>query len=1366
MNEIIKSKALEVNLSETKNVKYTIPDEHKWLLSLSEKYWGIHKRAVEFFNEFHHPYSNRKDVINLLVNVAISDFRIYKELDERGKVLQSFIKIFDTLLGETLPLELSKNLIYKYLDFFSMNYDIFQENVNVSLEFFETLDKNLKNNLLAYISNIGYFQKSLASASQNVDLEDTVTDFIKKLTKENILFWKETTQIEKWYEANKEKMSKDYRKVLRSVGCDFFDDYLSRFEKAKTWEEFCQLGFSFSYIIDLLRDNINKFEKTTEQIAYLFYLLHLPGVVFHRDYLIIDLNNVIRRVSNELVDEHADYAITELFTLFNDFKQSHLNLILDSILSLGKEIINTGNKKLILHFENELINFGFTNPGITYLTDEWELKIDPCHIKNIRVWLELFEAAPEMMQKLLSALIINLRIGGIFIFDTDFFQKDVTQLLNSDISSLYKQIKQLSRIFPVYFNEIGAEGELRDVSTKIDELSHRNDKLIHFLRKQIHTEGNNSHIQIILQIIGFWYDLNINRLRPILPQNVLSTIDVESVWVKGVHEVLQKLCTLASCSLDDLLHKEKEELEELSNNIDHQTSLDKERVLLIIELYRLLKEKYVLESNNIGEILRRYHFIKTPEIENFERLLDNHDDVGALKQIYAFMVQLNEIIFDPNISEGWENVFHKRHIAFGIPSMYGYYRENKFDALGLTFRFELIASTLLARIIGEINTEYFTAKTFKDIFSVISLLREGLSLDGIYDQGFDSNLKMFQYSLTSGSFTIRQYINIFQFMDKSIKEIINKYFIHPYEHLLPIIITQHVRKVKPETKNIPQKFIIQKSEMFYRELLSSAFLIQALDNFIGNILNNLRKQLTTLSDTEIQSLMIYNPELVISPLYKETPSLDNQVFLGSKAYFLKKLLLNNYPIPPGFVITTEIFRRINSILKVPTLNQEIDVLIREQISELESLSGLEFGNPQKPLLLSVRSGAAISMPGAMNTFLNVGLNDEITEALSKQYNFGWTSWDCYRRLLQTWGMSHGLERNAFDQIINNYKRKYKVVQKLDFSPAVMREIAFAYKQLLIDHNIEFESDPFLQIKKAIISVFNSWDTPRARVYREHMQIAEEWGTAVIIQQMIFGNLHKESGSGVLFTQDMRDSGNNSVNLTGDFSFLSQGEDIVAGLVNTLPIGEQQRLKYYHNAPFSLETSFPAIYNRLKEISQELIDIHGFAHQEIEFTFETAQAEDLYILQTRNMAAVNKSTIEVFASPEKDMKRVGCGIGIGNKVLNGIIIFDLEDVRKLRKEGNNTNAILVRPDTVPDDIEIIFECEGLLTARGGATSHAAVTAATLGKIGVVNCDAMLVYEKEKKCIINGHIFNLYDSIAIDGKNGIIYEGNYPIKIQEI
>ncbi len=1365
MNEIIKtSKALEVNLSETKNVEYTIPDEHQWLISLSEKYWGIHNRAVEFFKEFHHPYSNRKDVIKLLVNVAISDFRIYKELEEREKVVHLFLQIFNQLLSESLSDNLSKHLVYKLLDFYTLHFNVIQQYPSLTHEFIEILNVNFDKKLLSYISNIGYFQKSLTQAVQDEHSSSIVMEFMRKLTEHQILFWKETTQIEQWYIEHQHSMSKDYLSIISELGSAFFQKYLNRFKKAKTWDELCSVGFSFSDIIEVFRKLIPLFEKPTEQLTYLFYLLHLPGVVFHRDYLIIDLNNVIRRISTEFDENQALQSISELFIQFKDFKQSHLNLILDSILTLGKEIISTENRVLIRHFENEIIHFGFVTPGITYLTNDWELKINPCHIKNIRVWLELIEYGPEMMQKLLSALIINLRIGGIFIFDTDFFQKDITKLLNSKISPLYKQIKQLSRIFPVYFNEIGAEGELRDVSTRIDELSHRNDKLIHFLRKQIHTEGNNSHIEIILEIIGFWYDLDMERLRPILPPNVFDTVNPTGVWVKGVHSVIQQLCGKNHCSLTELLDLDKEELQNSLTTLEHKNSLDKDRVQLIIELYRLLKEKYVLESHNIIPILKRHHFIHTSDIDKLEQLLHDKDDIGALKQIYALMVQLNEIIFDPRISEGWENVFYKRHIAFGIPSMYGYYREEKFDALGLTFRFERIASTLVSNILKKVNTDYFTAKTFKDVFSVIMLLKEGLSLDGINDQGFDSNLKMLQYSLTSDSFTIQQYINIFQFMDKSIKEIINKYFIHPYDRLLSIIIPQHIQPDETNKKN-HKKVIVQKSEMFYRELLSSAFLIQALDNFIGNILNNLRKQVTNLSPSEIQSLMIYNPEFVISPIYNETPTLDNQVFLGSKAYFLKKLSLNGFPIPPGFVITTEIFRRINSILKVPSLNAEIDEMILQQIGELEKMSGLKFGNPDKPLLLSVRSGAAISMPGAMNTFLNVGLNDEITESLSKRENFAWTSWDCYRRLLQTWGMSHGLERNQFDQIINNYKKKHKVIQKLEFEPRIMREIAFAYKNLLTESGIIFESDPFVQIKKAIISVFNSWDSPRAKVYREYMQIAEEWGTAVIIQQMIFGNLHRESGSGVLFTQDVHDD-SNAVNLTGDFSYLSQGEDIVAGLINTLPISERQRLKYYHNTPVSLETSFPKIYKKLKEIAQELLENHSFAHQEIEFTFETAKAEDLYILQTRNMSLLKQDTIEVFATPEKKMKRVGCGIGIGNKVLNGVIVFDLADVSQLRVDSPDTKAILVRPDTVPDDIEIIFECEGLLTARGGSTSHAAVTAATLGKIGVVNCDAMLVYEKEKKCIISGHIFKLYDPIAIDGKNGIIYEGNYPTKVQEI
>ncbi|MEJ1730054.1 PEP/pyruvate-binding domain-containing protein, partial [Escherichia coli] len=193
-----------------------------------------------------------------------------------------------------------------------------------------------------------------------------------------------------------------------------------------------------------------------------------------------------------------------------------------------------------------------------------------------------------------------------------------------------------------------------------------------------------------------------------------------------------------------------------------------------------------------------------------------------------------------------------------------------------------------------------------------------------------------------------------------------------------------------------------------------------------------------------------------------------------------------------------------------------------------------------------------------------------------------------------------------------------------------------------------------------------------KAYREYLHIAEEWGTAVIVQQMIFGNLHKESGSGVLFTQDIHDN-IPGINLAGDFSFLSQGEDIVAGLVNTLPISEKQRLKHYRKTSVSLESAFPLLYKRLSEIAHELIEIHGFNHQEIEFTFETSDPRDLYILQTREMTPFKQSSIEVFDVPEKKMKRIGCGIGIGNKVLNGVIIFDMEDLTLLKERGTGEKA---------------------------------------------------------------------------------------------
>ena len=1358
----IQSKALEINLAQTRDIEISIPKEHQWFISLSEKYWGINKRASEFFSEFHHPYSNRKIITELLSNLIIGDFWLYKQHEERDRAFKAILGIFDELLSEKLPDELAKQIIYNLLSFIDNLAGQTLDNQAVIDESLVVLDRNLEANCFSYICNIGFMFKTLSAPGKDQKTEKHTCGFIAEVIRKHIRFWEETTRIEEWFNENRKKFSGTYARKLRKIGKPFFEAQYRNLESAKSWEELTGTALTFNDVAASFRKFTDEFKKSTEKLTYLFYLLHLQGMVYQRDYLLWDLNKVIRNISTELTTDQFVKSVDELFQLFAEFRHNYMNMVLDSVLTLGKEIMNSKDLMLIHYFEDKLIKLGFVTPGVVYLTEEWQLQVDRNHIKNIRVWLELIEYGPEMMKKLLSALIINLRLGGIFIFDTDLFQRDVTKLLNAEISPIYKQIKQLTRIFPVYFNEIGAEGELRDVTTVIDEISQRNDKLIHFLRKQIHTEGNNSHIGITLEIIRFWYDKDPARLSSVVPRNVLDTIDTKGIWVEGVNRVLVELCRLSGDSLDNLLERDENELRQFSETIAHKNENDIRRVLLIIKLYQLLKEKYSFESDDIIVVLEHYRFFTAEEINTLREHLKSGWHEAALKQIFSFMVRLNQIIFDPAISQGWENIYYKRHVAFGIPSMYGRYHETKFEALGLTFRLERIATLLVERISEDINTDYITAKTLKEVYALIRLMYEGLELDGISDQGLKSNLQMYQYSLTSGSFTVKQYINIFQFMEDNVKEIINKYFIRPYDDILKIITPQlFADEIKPDTRS-SKTFIHMKAEMFYRDLLFSTFLIQHLDNFIGKVLNNLRKVVTDLSNDEIRSIMSYDPGMAISPIHIETPAMDNQIFLGSKAYYLKTLYLHGYPVPPGFVLTTEVFRRKETILKQEALNSELDYFIQRYVEELEHMSGRSYGDPLNPLLLSVRSGSAISMPGAMNTFLNVGLNDEITERLSKQYNFGWTSWDCYRRLLQTWGMSYGIDRNDFDQIMLDYKKKYNVSQKIEFPGSIMREMAATYKKKLTDHGIYFESDPFLQLKHAIISVFDSWETPRTNVYRSHMHIADEWGTAVIVQQMVFGNIHRESGSGVLFTHDPHEN-IPGIHLTGDFSFLSQGEDIVAGLVNTLPISEQQREKYYHKSPFSLESAFPRIFIRLKEIARELIEEHDFSHQEIEFTFETAEPEDLYILQTRDISITRQEKRMVFATPQHKMNRVGNGIGIGNEVMNGLIAFDMDDLAHIRDAYQGSKSILVRPDTVPDDIEMIFECDGLLTGKGGATSHAAVTAATLGKIGVVNCTDLVVDEKEKTCNINGTDFLPFDQIAIDGSLGIIYKGHYPVKV---
>ncbi|WHH60792.1 PEP/pyruvate-binding domain-containing protein [Petroclostridium sp. X23] len=1359
MAEAFPSKALEANLTQTHEMISEIPEVQKWFGELSKSKWGIYKRTQDFLIEFNHKYRSNQYVIESLHNICLEDLWFYNSLEHSKKALTVLIDIFKNLFESELEENQRELLIKTLVKFIDRLANLGSFPPSIISQCIEIIQKDMDQHELLYIRNSGYFKTYLNKVAQIPEFSPFLTDLTLNLLHKCIDYWDNTSKAEEWFYSKSHLFHSMDAKKIKDIGHPFFDHLRNKMKQVTDWEMLRHLMF-YNDISNYFRSFTEKFSSSLETIYYLHFLLHLPGMSHLYDHLLYDMNRSLRSVFKELDREDITDFLYTMMSEFHELQKDHPGTVLDCILTLGKEVISTKDPASIAYFTKRLIKLGFNYPGKLSLNSDWQTKVNTNHVKNIRVWLELIEQDPFAMRELLAALIANLKLGGIFISDTDLFPRDVTKLLNSPIRPTYREIKQLARIFPIYFRDIGAEGKLREVTTAIDELSMRKDRMIHFLRKQIHTESNNTHIELTKKIIQYWYDNNREPLKDTIPDDIFEILDADNEWYIGVHEVLVKLCQKLNSNPNELMQLTVEKLKETLDNLSAGTNRDRSRVLYLFQIYSLILEKYSLESEDIISMMKNYNFFTGNDLSILKKDLESNHCEDAIRQIYKLMNHLKEIILDPKESEAFEKIYYKRHIAIGIPSMYGQYIEPKFEALGLMYRLERTVSKLMSRVVQLFNSEYITAKTFRHIYNVLVLFKEGLELDGIYNQGFNSHLDMLKYGLASPSFSVDQYINIFQFMARDIKQIIREYFFDVYERPLKVIIPQILGLTDPESEIENRQLYQMESEKFLRDNLSSAFLVQELDNFITDTIGTLRSMLDNYSHEFIESMLTYNPDLTFSLLSQKTEEVDNPVFLGAKAFFLKKLITYGFPVPPGFVITTEVFRHRGTINGHPYMRQDFDRMVKNNIADIERITGQRYGNANNPLFFSVRSGSSISLPGAMKSFLNVGMNDEIAEAFSRAKGFGWTAWDCYRRFLQSWGMAFGIDRDIFDQVMREHKERTGVKLKIQFSKEQMREIAFSYKKALEDHDIQIESDLFKQLKQAIRSVMNSWSSESAVYYRNHMQIASEWGTAVLVQKMILGNSSPRSGTGVVFTSRPF-NGYSRVHLYGDFAICSQGEDVVSGLVNTLPISEYQRKHHYSDCSLSLESGFPQIYEALKRYAKQLIEQHGFVHQEIEFTFEADHPDSLYILQTRNQNLKKQKSYSGFIKSPNEMKLVGHGIGVSSGVLSGLLAFDMEDMEQLKKKNPDVKIILVRPDTVPDDMALIFVCDGLITAKGGVTSHAAVTAANLGKVCIVKCRGLNVKELEKKCTINGHTFMPGDHISIDGSLGNIYQGNYEI-----
>ena len=487
--------------------------------------------------------------------------------------------------------------------------------------------------------------------------------------------------------------------------------------------------------------------------------------------------------------------------------------------------------------------------------------------------------------------------------------------------------------------------------------------------------------------------------------------------------------------------------------------------------------------------------------------------------------------------------------------------------------------------------------------------------------------------------------------------------------------------------------------------------------------------------------------------------------LGGKGANLAEMTNIGLPVPQGFTVTTEACTKYYDDGK--KLSQEVIDQILEGLKKIEKLDNKKFGDKTNPLLVSVRSGARASMPGMMDTVLNLGLNDEVVEGLANLTNNPRFAYDSYRRFIQMFSdVVMGLDKSKFERIIDQMKEERNIKLDIEFSADDLKLMATKFKEFYKEQmHEEFPQEPVHQLIEAVKAVFRSWDNPRANYYRRMNDIPSDWGTAVNVQTMVFGNMGETSGTGVAFT---RNPSTGEKKLYGEYLMNAQGEDVVAGIRTPNPIS-------------LLETQNPEIYEQFTKICKTLED-HYNDMQDMEFTIEKGK---LYMLQTRNgkrtahaalkiavdlvnegrisqdqaLLMIDPKQLDALLHPQfnakdlKESKVIATGLPASPGAAAGKIVFTAQRAKELASSKNK--VVLVRLETSPEDIEGMAVSEGVLTARGGMTSHAAVVARGMGTACVAGCNALIVNEEEHYCTIAGQRFNEGDEISIDGSTGNVY-----------
>ncbi len=618
------------------------------------------------------------------------------------------------------------------------------------------------------------------------------------------------------------------------------------------------------------------------KLRFLFHIMETEGLSLIHEETLREINrSLVHLVELEQSFEEIHGSFLRAFSFLKTYVVKYPRTALQSIEVLGTEVFKHGNSLLVEAFLGQVVRFGFQYSAFKGVGDDWQPICNPSHLYNIRVWLNLITHNPKWSSTLFSALIINLKLSGVLIRDTDMFQKEITHLLNGEIRPIYNLLKQFARLLPVYYNEIGAEGELREVSTELDEISRRQDRLIHFLRKQCHVESTNRIVDLVQNIFLYWQSGHLSVLQEVVSPAILAEITPDGPWFDGVHQLVKALCPLDFLLSQpggtghqpegNPLHWSDETMQQQIMARIEFAEADRRRVILLIRLYHLLNLKYNLGFQGIRVPLLQAIGHGIPHIVPLLSVLEKGiTGYPRLEATLNALESLQAVILSTEQFPAREEIFQKRHIAVNIPSVYGCYQEMKFDAMALSFRLENLAKVDLELLSGRIPETFVTRATFFKAAKYLKIFLRALKVDGIVSRRMENMCEVLDRFLELNQFSFHQYLDIFRNFSDGVKDIIHTYYTTQHRDNLAIIVS-----MIPGDLLLPRYAALKDgdematleriSEAFLRDLIAETFGLQAFDLLITHIRRLLLHQQEAMPPSMLAEIMTYDPAKLFAP---------------------------------------------------------------------------------------------------------------------------------------------------------------------------------------------------------------------------------------------------------------------------------------------------------------------------------------------------------------------------------------------------------------------------------------------------------------------------------------------------------------------